>query len=142
MSSLAKFQDQTGTTELGVALGAPRVLLRAEGLVVLCAAVVLFYHLGASWMLFGLLFFAPDLFMIGYLRNARLGALVYNIGHTYCAPAVAIGVASLGHSTATIAVGLIWVAHIGFDRLVGYGLKYSDAFHHTHLGSPFHRTIG
>ena len=58
--------------------------------------------------------------------------LLYNIAHTYVAPAVLVAVTSLGEPQ--VGLALIWVAHIGFDRLLGYGLKYHDGFGHTHLG--------
>jgi hypothetical protein len=30
--------------------------------------------------------------------------------------------------------GLILFGHSSMDRVLGYGLKYSDSFQHTHLG--------
>ena len=33
-----------------------------------------------------------------------------------------------------MALALVWLAHIGLDRLLGMGLKYNDRFAHTHLG--------
>jgi hypothetical protein len=114
--------------------GGPVLLLRAEGALVLAGAVFLYHALGLSWWLFAALFLVPDISMLGYLSNPRLGALAYNAGHTYLAPA-ALGLAAfLWPSPALEGVALIWVAHIGFDRMAGYGLKLSDSFHHTHLG--------
>src|SRR5689334_1388299 len=112
----------------------PILLLRAEGAAVLAGAAFLYHALGLSWWLFAALFLAPDIFMLGYLSGPRLGALAYNAGHTYLAPA-ALGLAALLWPSPSLqGIALIWVAHIGFDRLVGYGLKFSDSFHHTHLG--------
>ncbi len=72
--------------------------------------------------------------MIGYLINKRVGAWMYNFGHSYLTPsAVALLGIALG-TTIFWPIALIWAAHIGFDRLVGYGLKYSEAFGATHLG--------
>jgi hypothetical protein len=33
-------------------------------------------------------------------------------------------------------LGLVWLGHIGMDRLLIFGLKYPDHFQHTHLSSP------
>lgn len=109
------------------------LLQRLEGLAALGLGVAAYIWLGQSWWIFALLFFAPDLFMLGYLRSPRVGALVYNLGHTYAAPAL---LALLGLAIGPIAYGLaaIWTAHIGFDRLLGYGLKLDTAFDQTHLG--------
>jgi hypothetical protein len=37
-------------------------------------------------------------------------------------------------SPLTLSIALIWLAHIGIDRALGYGLKYSAGFGFTHLG--------
>jgi hypothetical protein len=74
--------------------------------------------------------------MVGYLRDARLGAAVYNLGHTYALPAAMSLLGLAGHHPLTVALGLVWLGHIGMDRLAGYGLKYDTDFQHTHLGQP------
>ena len=112
---------------------APRILLRLEGGVALILASAMYARTGESWWLFALLFLAPDLAMLGYLRNPRLGSACYNAAHTYLAPAFLAGAGSLAGWPWAFPVALIWAAHIGFDRLVGYGLKYGTAFGHTHL---------
>ncbi|TVP44664.1 MAG: DUF4260 family protein [Gemmatimonadales bacterium] len=110
-------------------------LLRLEGLSVLVVAVTGYASLSGSWLLFGILFLAPDLAMLGYVRGPRLGAAVYNAGHAYLAPAV-LGLAGWwgGYSLA-VHLAVIWTAHIGFDRLLGYGLKLPTGFRDTHLGT-------
>jgi hypothetical protein len=108
-------------------------LLRLEGILTFLAAVAVYGWLGASWGLFALLLLAPDVFMAGYLAGPRLGAHLYNVGHTYVLPA-ALGAAALwmgGSLLGTLA--LIWIAHIGMDRALGYGLKSPSGFHDTHL---------
>ena len=111
-----------------------KLMLRLEGAVVLALAAWGYQALSANWWLFAALFLVPDLFMLGNLRNNRIGAAVYNAGHTYLAPAalallgMALGIA------AALPVALIWAAHIGFDRLLGYGLKSPVGFKVTHLG--------
>jgi Domain of unknown function (DUF4260) len=116
--------------------GIPRYILRAEGLLVLLGATYAYSQLDMGWLLFAVLFLVPDVFMIGYLRDAKLGATIYNFGHSYIVPGVMLVLAhSLGQSTA-LALSLIWIAHIGFDRVLGYGLKYATGFKVTHLSSP------
>lgn len=114
--------------------GAPRAILRLEGGLVLASALAAYAQTGGNWGLFLLLFLVPDFSMLGYLASARTGAVAYNIVHSYVLP-LAIGLA--GNSWAQpllLDIALIWVAHIGFDRMLGYGLKYGSAFGHTHLG--------
>lgn len=99
----------------------------------LALGTIAYAWLGQSWWVFGILFLAPDLAMLGYLRSTATGTLTYNLAHTYVAPAL---LALLGLAVGPIAFGLaaIWTAHIGIDRLLGYGLKLNSGFHHTHLG--------
>ena len=113
---------------------APRTLLRLEALAVLALATLAYRGLGASWAMYGVLFLLPDLFMLGYLSGPGPGAWIYNAGHTYLAPAALAAVGYFGHRPALLPLGLIWVAHIGFDRSLGYGLKYETQFKDTHLG--------
>lgn len=119
--------------QLTVALSGPGLLLRLEGLTILITAVLLYARLEYSWLYFALLLLTPDLAMLPYLINPRLGALAYNVVHTYVLPLALAGVAYLGGDPTLLALALIWLAHIGMDRTVGYGLKYGDNFKHTHL---------
>lgn len=111
----------------------PRLLLHLEGGVVLLAAAALYATQGYSWFLFALLFFAPDLFILGYLRGKEFGSMVYNLGHTYAVPSLLVGLSLLTGWAGLMPVAIIWLAHIGMDRAVGYGLKYPDSFQSTHL---------
>src|SRR5215831_1134309 len=115
-------------------LSGPRVLLHLEGLCVLVAASLVYYAGGYAWWKFVMFFFVPDLAMIGYVMSATIGATIYNAVHTY----VAVGALwLLGHQLGVASVSpicLIWLAHIGLDRLLGYGLKYPSGFKDTHLG--------
>ena len=115
-------------------LTSPKWLLRLEGFVVLVVAVIIYQQLGYSWGEFALLFLVPDIFMLGYLVDKKIGADVYNIGHTYIVPFLFWLVMYFLHLHALYFIAVIWVAHVGFDRLVGYGLKYSTSFKDTHLG--------
>lgn len=111
----------------------PRLLLQLEGLVVLLGTCVLYARLGFSWTWFGALLLAPDLSMLGFLVNARVGAACYNAAHTYAGPALLLALLMSSHATGSAWLVLIWAAHIGMDRFVGYGLKYPADFKQTHL---------
>lgn len=112
----------------------PAALLRVEGAVLLGMSVLLYWVSGESWWLFALLLLAPDLSMLGYLAGQRVGAAVYNAFHTYPLPAVLAAFGLLEGSPMAVAGALIWLSHIGADRLLGYGLKYPTGFKDTHLG--------
>lgn len=110
-----------------------KILLHIEGFTVFALCLYFYWLNDFSWWLFSLLILAPDLSMIGYTLNNQIGAVVYNIFHTYT---VSLFVALLGWflpHPVIFAVGLIWTAHIGMDRMVGYGLKYPTDFKHNHL---------
>ncbi len=128
---------ETKIPEAGVVQGVPRMVLRAEGMVLALAAGTMYQFFHGSWILFILLFLVPDVFMIGYLINKRAGALLYNVGHSTIGPLVLVWAGWFFGTENLYLLGLIWLAHVGFDRLVGYGLKYGDDFKHTHLGTPF-----
>ncbi|MCG6366164.1 DUF4260 domain-containing protein [Vibrio fluvialis] len=114
--------------------GQPKILLRLEGLCILLISLLFYSTSGFSWSLFGWLFLVPDIALLGYLFNPRVGAVAYNITHSLLIPLglAAVGVI-LGGSLA-LSLATIWSAHIGFDRALGYGLKYGSGFTHTHLG--------
>ena len=114
--------------------GIPRVLLRAEGAALLAAAAILYAKTGAPWWLFAILFLAPDLSFLGYLAGSGVGAATYNAMHTTVAPLVLAMAGLLSQGDALLPLALIWLAHIGFDRVLGYGLKYGAGFGFTHLG--------
>jgi hypothetical protein len=113
--------------------GYVRWFLRAEALTTLVAGIVGYGYLGGPWLAFVPLLLVPDVAMVGFLRNARLGSLTYNVGHNLGTAGVALGLGlSLGVGWLAIA-GCVLVAHIGMDRLLGYGLKYPTTFKDTHL---------
>jgi hypothetical protein len=120
-------------SEAQTTMSLPALLLRLEGAALLVGAVLLYREHDASWLLFAVLLFAPDLSMLGYLAGTRIGAIAYNVAHTTALPIV-IGVTGLlAGSDLAISLGLIWLAHIGLDRAIGYGLKYPEGFKATHL---------
>jgi hypothetical protein len=118
----------------GSVVAGPRRLLRIEAAVLLAGCLIAFSTTHRSWWLAAAAVLLPDLAMVGYLGGTRLGAIFYNAAHSAPAPAVVIGLGWWQHEPLVLAIGLIWLAHIGVDRLMGYGLKYDDHFGHTHLG--------
>ena len=116
----------------GAVHGSVRLCLRLEGLVVLVLGAYLYARGGHSWVIFATLFFLPDISFAGYLAGSRVGAAVYNLAHSYVGPLL-LAVALLATGT-SVMWALIWTAHVGFDRALGYGLKYPTAFADTHLG--------
>ena len=110
-----------------------RLALRLEGLAVAAGALALYFDGGHSWLALVLLWLAPDLALVGYLAGNRAGAVAYDLAHFEGWP-VALGVIGvLAGSDVAVQLALIWLSHIGIDRLVGYGLKYPTAFKDTHL---------
>ena len=112
----------------------PAVLLRAEGAAMFAGSALVYWLGGESWWLFGLLLLAPDVSMLGYLAGRRVGAAAYNVFHSYPLPAVLGGFGVVAGAPLAVAVALVWFAHIGADRMLGYGLKYDTGFKDTHLG--------
>lgn len=113
----------------------PKIWLRLEGLVLLISTIVLFSGQNQKWWLYPALLLVPDIFMLGYLRNNSVGAFFYNLGHSYFLPVIVIYTGWQLQNSLSIAIGLIWLGHIGWDRFFGYGLKYDSGFKVTHLGS-------
>lgn len=107
--------------------------LRADAVATFIAGVAAYGSLGGPWLLLVPLVLVPDVAMVGYLRDARLGSLTYNLGHNLATAGVALGLGLwLGVGWLAVA-GAVLVAHIGMDRTLGYGLKYPTVFKDTHL---------
>jgi hypothetical protein len=113
----------------------PVALQRLEGLVLFAAGVYAWLTLGGSWWLFLLLLLTPDISMLGYLRGPKLGAAIYNLIHSYPLAAVCLAAGLVGSIPSLTFAGIIVLAHIGWDRMLGYGLKFGSGFKDTHLGS-------
>lgn len=103
------------------------------------AAIAIYFlsidNLGLSGWVWVILFFTPDISMLGYLLNTQTGAITYNLFHH---KAIALLIAATGyylHNDVVTAIGILLFAHASFDRIWGYGLKYPDNFKNTHLGS-------
>jgi hypothetical protein len=120
--------------EPGFVTGGVRLVLRAEGAALLGVATFAYALSGANWWLYAALFLAPDLAFLGYLAGRRAGALAYNLLHSTAGPLLLGGLGLMRPETPVIAIAAIWLAHIGLDRMLGYGLKFSAGFGYTHLG--------
>jgi hypothetical protein len=98
--------------------------------------VALFYIVIAEfdWWWLPITFFLFDISAVGYLINPRIGALTYNLGHSLIGPSLVIALYIATNSPIALFIGLIWLFHIFVDRALGYGLKHTEGFHHTHLG--------
>jgi hypothetical protein len=118
----------------GAVVGAPRLLLRLEGAAIFCGAAFFFWRLDGSWLWFVVLFLAPDLSFLAYLVSPRVGAIVYNAVHTTLGPLALLALCAWRGWPIGVSLALIWLAHIGLDRALGYGLKYATGFGDAHLG--------
>src|SRR5579862_3554180 len=116
----------------------PRPLLRLEGAALLIVSLLSYHWSHGSWLQFALLFLLPDLSMLGYATNIRLGAITYNAVHTYVGPLVLAGYSFASNRPAIVSFSLIWIAHISLDRMLGFGLKYPTRFNDTHLNQDRH----
>jgi hypothetical protein len=122
------------STSDGTVLGAPRLWLRLEAAALLTGALIAYSTTGQHWWLVPVVVLLPDLAMMGYLGGTRIGAFLYNLAHATPVPALIIGLGWWQHRPLVLGLAFVWLAHIAFDRVLGYGLKYSDHFQHTHLG--------
>ncbi len=114
--------------------GSLQLTLRAEQALLGLGAAAAFIWLGYGWLTFLLLVLLPDLSMLGYLVSPRFGAITYNAAHTWLTPIALAALAFLGFAWA-LPAALIFAAHIGIDRAIGYGLKLPSGFKDTHLGA-------
>jgi hypothetical protein len=118
----------------GETIGNIRIILRLEVLLVMVAAMLAYDKFGAAWSTFAWFFLVPDISFLGYLAGARVGAICYNAAHSYIGALACLIASQLIASPVLLTIGIIWCAHIGFDRALGYGLKYATGFKFTHLG--------
>jgi hypothetical protein len=118
----------------GAVTGGLKILLRLEGLTLFAGMTLLYAVWGGYWWIYAILFLVPDLSFAAYLAGPKIGAFVYNAAHSYMAP-MSLMIAGFALATPlTLSIAMIWLAHIGFDRALGYGLKYEAGFGFTHLG--------
>jgi hypothetical protein len=118
----------------GAVTGGLRTMLRLEGLTLFTGMTLLYAVWGGSWWIYAILFLVPDLSFAGYLAGPRVGAMVYNAAHSYMAPMTLMVTGFAMEAPLVLSIAMIWLAHIGIDRALGYGMKYVTGFGFTHLG--------
>jgi hypothetical protein len=126
--------DIPRTQSAGAVTGGARILLRLEGLTLFVGMTLLYAVWDGSWWVYAILFLAPDLSFAAYLSGPRSGAIVYNAAHSYMVPVALMTTGFALASPLVLSIAIIWMAHIGLDRALGYGLKYFAGFGFTHLG--------
>jgi hypothetical protein len=126
--------DTASTEPTGAVTGGLRTLLRLEGLTLFVGMTLLYAIWEGSWWVYAILFLAPDISFAAYLAGPRPGAIIYNAAHSYMAPVALMTTGFATSSPLVLSLAMIWLAHIGIDRALGYGLKYSRGFGFTHLG--------
>jgi hypothetical protein len=123
------------TTEAtGAVTGGLRVMLRLEGLVLFAGMTLLYAVWGGAWWIYFVLFLAPDISFVAYFSGPKFGAMIYNAMHSYMIPFTLLVLGFGFEAPLVLSIAMIWLAHIGFDRALGYGMKYSAGFGFTHLG--------
>ncbi len=118
----------------GAATGGVRDVMRWEGVALFVGTTLFYAFSGSPWQAYAILFFVPDLTFLAYLAGPRIGAAIYNAAHVSIGPMVLAMLGLVFAEPALGSVALIWLAHIGMDRALGYGLKYATGFRYTHLG--------
>ncbi len=108
-------------------------LLKFEGLFIFLSALYLYNFLHFNWFLFIILLLIPDISMIGYLKDKRLGAITYNLIHNFALGILIFFAGLLLKNDIFLALGIILIAHVGMDRFMGFGLKYKTDFKDIHM---------
>jgi len=108
-------------------------LLKLEEAALFLLSIFLFSQLNFAWWWFPAFLLLPDISMIGYLVSPKIGAFTYNLLHHRATASMVAFYALLNGEVYWQLAAIILFAHISFDRLLGYGLKYKDSFDHTHL---------
>jgi hypothetical protein len=126
--------DISGIEQTGAVTGGLRTMLRLEGLTLFIGMTLLYAVWGGYWWVYAILFLVPDVSFAAYLAGPRTGAIIYNIAHSYMAPMTLMVTGFALEAPLVLSIAMIWLAHIGIDRALGYGMKYNAGFSFTHLG--------
>jgi len=112
-----------------------KLIIKLEELGLLDLSLVAYYYYFPShYLMFLYLFFLPDISFITILISKKVAAISYNIFHHKGLISLLILAGLYCKITLVIQLGIVFMAHSCFDRLMGYGLKHFDNFDHTHLG--------
>lgn len=110
-------------------------LVSLEYLFAAVLVAIFFVSVGQfDWWWLIVLFIVFDVSMVGYLVNNHVGALTYNIGHSIIGPTILAAIYVASDNQLLLFVSLLWLFHIFVDRALGYGMKHTKGFHHTHMG--------
>jgi hypothetical protein len=134
--------ETTTATTAGAATGGVKLLLRLEGLALFIGMTLLYGIWDGSWWVYVILFLVPDISFAAYLAGPKFGALVYNAAHSYLGPMALMTTGFASGEPLTLSIAMIWLAHIGIDRALGFGLKYEAGFAFTHLGRIGRKGVG
>lgn len=107
------------------------IILRIESFLIFLSSIFFYHQFNMSWQFFFVIFFIPDISMLAYFINKKIGALFYNLTHNYIFPIILLIL--FYDNTLLLSLALIWITHIGFDRMLGFGLKSTQGFYYTHL---------
>lgn len=134
MTTMTHTTTTENTEKSGFSMSQPKLFEHLNGLAFFAGSIVAFGIVSGDWLAFILLLLVPDVFMLGYYINSKVGAWIYNIGHSYAlAVAIIIAGVAFDHNT-VLSIGIILMAHIGMDHMFGFGYKYGDAkFSDTHM---------
>ena len=111
-----------------------KTLLKIEELAMFGLSILLFSLTNFEWWWFLVLILTPDIGLLGYLWGNKAGAFTYNLLHHKAVAILLYFVGWYFSAEWVLLSGIIIFGHSSMDRIVGYGLKYKDSFHHTHLG--------
>ena len=111
-----------------------KTLVKLEELGEFLFSIYLFSLLPFPWWFYPLFFFVPDLSMLGYLAGPQFGAITYNLIHHKAIALSLFAAGSLFHIPVMSLIGVVLLGHSSLDRVLGYGLKFSNSFNHTQLG--------
>jgi hypothetical protein len=134
--------ETTTAATAGAATGGVNILLRLEGLALFIGMTLLYGIWDGSWWVYVILFLVPDISFAAYLAGPKFGALVYNAAHSYLGPMALMTTGFASGEPLTLSIAMIWLAHIGIDRALGFGLKYEAGFAFTHLGRIGKKGVG
>ena len=116
-----------------------KILLKLEYVSLFLIGILAFVETGISWWWFAAMFFLPDLSMLGYMAGSKAGAFLYNLFHHFAVGILCFVVGKYLRIDHLTVAGIILFSHSAFDRILGYGLKYPNSFHNTHLGIIGHQ---